>query len=74
MPMAMIRAYLDRIIAMQGEAKANESEVIMLPHIEKRDRIKILRRWERQSGARGEARPASAAALRRMGIGVEFVQ
>ena len=72
MPQAAITAYLMRLPAVQAEAKLLLFEVLQAALADRRGQEAALRRWRRQAyGEMERRRPASAAILRMMGIGVE---
>ena len=71
MPLAAIRAYLDCIPAVQAEQRLIVGDGASLPYM--KDPRKVQREWQKAAydGLR-EARPATPAILKMMGIGVEY--
>lgn len=72
MPTAAIWAYLERLPALQAEARLQGIEAAMMPHVKDRDRRATFKQLERtmlsQRGPR-ERRTPSKAQLALMGIG-----
>jgi hypothetical protein len=76
MPIASITAYLERLPARQAELKLLLSDTVSIPHMKENARKQTLSGWMRvaQVFYSENARPASAARLRLMGIGVGHVR
>lgn len=74
MPLASMEAYLNRLDARMAEVKLMMADVVNLPHMKKGDRQAALNQWMSILRMRGnrQARPASKARLKMMGIGVRF--
>lgn len=74
MPFTAIEQYLERLDARQAEMKLLLADAIALPYMKKGYQVMAMKRWMRAAKARdGQARPASAAVLKLMGIGVEVL-
>lgn len=73
MPHTAIQEYLSRLEARQAETSLLLADTNLLAYMSKGDRSMTLKRWIRQAKARtsNALRPASAAVLKLMGIGVE---
>lgn len=72
MPFTAIEQYLERLEARQAETSLLMADVTVLPYMKKGDQSMSIRQWMRKAKARQtqQARPASAAVLKLMGIGV----
>lgn len=72
MPTAAIWAYLERLPGLQAEARLQDIEAAMMPHVKDRDRRSTFKRLERMMLSTREpierSRP-SKAQLAMMGIG-----
>ena len=76
MPFASIEAYLVKLDVRMTEVKLMMADVVSLPHMKKGDRQTTLNRWMRlvKIESNQQARPASKARLKLMGIGVRYVR
>lgn len=78
MPTTAILAYLERLPARQAEAEMMAIEAAVAPHAKERDRVRIIRRLERQARPQGETRTPMTkedfkANLALIGIGFKTV-
>ena len=75
MPFAAIDAYLKRLPARQAELKLLLADAVSIPHMKENHRREAQNAWMRTAMVNGgnEAKPASPAILKMMGIGVRYV-
>jgi hypothetical protein len=75
MPIASINVYMDQLQARMSEMKLLMADTTMIPHAKESDRRSALDLWRRtvRMKSHDKIRPASAARLKLMGIGVEHV-
>ena len=72
MPMASLKAYLERLPARMAEVKMLLAEPMILPHLKKEAQGKMTGGWIREArGGRAAQRPVPAK-LRLMGFAVRF--
>ena len=76
MPLAAIDAYLARLPKVQAEYSLIFSDVVNLPWLDKEHRTQVHERWQMaiNNGAAASAAAPQLAALKLIGIGVEFVR
>ena len=76
MPITGINAYIEKLEARKAELKLLMADVVSLPHMKKHDRMSTVNGWMKLLNifSQTQAKPASPARLKMMGIGVRHVK
>jgi hypothetical protein len=76
MPVASIEIYMQQLPARLAELSLLLADTTMLPHAKEDARRNALTKWQRVVNMKSQvnAKPASPAVLKMMGIGVEHVR
>jgi hypothetical protein len=70
MPMAAIQVYLERLPGLLAEWQLRTAEVASIPHLERNDRVRMLRSWSKEIDVHKVAKPISKKSLIGLGIAV----